>query len=214
MFDQTPQELATHFMPATSKGHGHAKKTMLVFHGQGDCKESYISLIKEINLTGLDAILIDAPYRAQIAPGMSGHFWYHPEPSLQEKTLRKSLTLACELIARLNKNGSAHDEMFLFGFSAGARVVMNLVNQSAIPFAGAIALSPRFKLVDDMKVKNATPCLITHGLYDEVIPFQETEAAAKKWIHHNAGQFHHYNCGHEIIIEEIQLIRLWLSDYM
>jgi len=207
MFDQTPPELATHFMPATSKGQGHAKKTMLVFHGQGDCKESYISLIKEINLTGLDAILIDAPYRVQ-----NGCFWYHPEPSLQSETLKKSLSLVNKLITQLTVDSTSHDEIFLFGFSAGARVVLNVVNQSTIPFAGAIALSPRFKLVDEMKLSNSTPCFITHGLYDEVIPFSETEIAAKMWIDHNLGQFKKYACGHEIIIEEIQDLRNWLTQ--
>jgi predicted esterase len=208
MFDQTAQQLQTHFIPASAKGQWHQTKTMLVFHGQGDCKESYISLIKEINLTGLNALLIDGPFSAFIAPGFRGNFWYHPDPQEQMKTLNYSLELVDILISEHRP-----EDLILFGFSAGARIVLNLINRHPDAFAAAVALSPRFKLIDPLNQQQKTPSFISHGKNDEVIPFGETQAAAQEWFAFNPGQFKAYECGHEIIIDEIQDVREWLSNY-
>lgn len=207
MFDQTAQELQTLFVPANAKGQWHEPKTMLVFHGQGDCKESYLPLIKEINLTGLNALLIDAPYKALLAPGMMGHFWYHPEPVHQPQTLKHSLTMVKSLLA----NYSSKD-IILLGFSAGARIVLNLINGSQ-NYAAAVALSPRFQLLDPVHSHIQTPCFVAHGKFDQVIPFEETQKATKLWFDNHPGQFKSYDCAHEITIEEIQDVREWLSAY-
>ena len=63
------------YIPAVDKGMTVGACWMLMLHGRGDRKESYEMLSREINVTGLHYLALNAPYSMGI-PMMEGYSWY------------------------------------------------------------------------------------------------------------------------------------------
>lgn len=212
MLEQTYRALPQLKIEADTQGLTHSPKTMIMLHGQGDCKESYLPIFKELNLTGLHGLLLDAPFTLRDQSLSSGHFWYSPVESEQSAHVTYSSRLLTQLIDQLIGQGHDAQDLVLFGFSAGARIVLNTIQQLPYPLMAAVALSPRFVLESSAPPQSATPLFIAHGLYDDVIPFEQTHNGAQAWLAEAPGQFRSYPIGHEICYEEIRDLRQWLNE--
>lgn len=202
------------FLPAHFNGPKHSTKIMIVMHGLGDHKSSYVDFAKEINLTGLDYLLINAP-----GPYYFGFSWYDIPPGDPIVGIERSIRLLTELLDELNKLGYKDQDIFIAGFSQGGCIALHSFLKLERCFAGIVCLSPRIYL-SDMKVSpreihKKTPLFIGHGNFDQAINFEEVqeqvlELKAKKL----QISWHEYQMEHEICIDEVMDLRIWLSDYL
>lgn len=213
---QTP--LAHHFIPAVNKGMTNGHKIMMVLHGRGDTLDSYKTFTREINVTGLNYLLLNAPFTE-----FFGYTWYDDSFDLTDERYVKSLELlesTFTLLTQSNEFGGPYlaEDIFLFGFSQGGRMVLDLFLKLKQKVAGVAALSPRVthhKGLEPFKGLNESPLFIGHGLYDDIIPISETEENSKIWRDQMLEpQFHSYEMGHEVDIMEILALRQWLNEYL
>lgn len=185
-------------------------KIMIVMHGLGDQLESYIPLVKEINITGINYLLINAPRSYPI-----GYSWYEMPPQEPRKSINESVKLLKELIAELLEDGFSYEDIFIMGFSQGGAMAIELTQSLDKALGGIIALSPRIYMNTDKLSKGFknTPLFSAHGRYDEAIPFNETKASLmtiKPQL--KDFSFLEYDMSHEICFEEIVEIRKWLNE--
>ena len=183
-------------------------KAMLIMHGRGDVKESFIPFTKELNIAGLEYHLLDAP-----TTYFFGHSWYPAAPEDPIPQLKHSLTLVDEYIASL---GLKDEDIFLAGFSQGAALSIDHAITSGRKFAGIVALSPRIFLRQELLTNISScrnECFVAHGTFDEMIPFEETsENIAKLQEKGLKVDFHAYEMGHEIDVMEILDLREWVNE--
>ncbi|MCF8059015.1 MAG: hypothetical protein K9K67_06950 [Bacteriovoracaceae bacterium] len=206
--------LGHHFIPAVNKGMTSGHKLMIVLHGRGDTLDSYKTLTKEINVTGLNYLLLNAPFTEYF-----GYTWYDDSFDLKDERYLVSLQKLSEVLLSCIEAGFEPHDTFLFGFSQGARMVLDFFLQERKRFAGVLALSPRMSHFEPFpKIEapiNETPIFVAHGRYDPVIPFQETSKELIPWMEGISNMtFESYEMGHEIDIMEIQKVRLWLNEYL
>lgn len=207
--------LTKYFIPAVNKGMTNGEKLMLVLHGRGDTLHSYKMFVAELNVTGLNYQLLNAPF----VEGF-GYTWYDDSFSTQDLRYKKSMELLQQTLLELYEQYSSCD-IFLFGFSQGGRMVMDLFLKENKAFAGVVALSPRVTKHDDETFsqlsKNAreTPFFVGHGEEDPVIPFSETKSLAGPFLEGSKNSvFRSYPMGHEIDIFEIGELRQWMNEQL
>ncbi len=217
--DITSLPLKGHFIPAVNKGMTNGQKLMLVLHGRGDTLDSYKVFAKEVNVTGLNYLLLNAPFTE-----FFGYTWYDDSFNLKDLRYLKSIELLKEtyqsaLTSEEMGGPYQSEDVFLMGFSQGGRMVLDLFLQINQKLAGVAALSPRVsvhKPFPELENKTKeTPVFLAHGFYDDIIPFSETQEHSTPWREQmKAPQFHSYEMGHEIDIMEILALREWLNEYL
>lgn len=200
-------------IPAVNKGMTNGQKLMIVLHGRGDTLDSYKTLTKEVNVTGLNYLLVNAPFTE-----FFGYTWYDDSFTLDQRYLR-SMNLLEETFSYCEGQGYKSEDIFLFGFSQGGRMVLDLFLRLQKKLAGVVAFSPRMtnhkEFPELLNNSDQTPLLLAHGLYDEVINYKETEELAQPWLKKmNHSTFKAYEMGHEIEISQIQFLREWLNEYL
>lgn len=203
--------LEFHFVPAINKGATIGDKLMIVLHGRGDTLHSYKVFSKEVNITGLNYLLLNAPFNE-----MFGHSWYDDAYDFKDKKYTSSLQKLSELIKLLQSHGIPSHNIFLFGFSQGGRMVMDLFHLLDQAFAGVVALSPRVSQFNHLKLSkesSQTPIFVAHGKYDPIISVAESQNNLEVWKRQVTDfQFHLYDMGHEIDVMEIITLRNWLNE--
>src|SRR5690606_1010132 len=113
-------------------------KIMIIMHGLGDRKESFVDIAAEINVTGLAYLLIDAP-----RPYPIGHSWYEIPPGNPQIGIHESSEMILKLIDELVSAGHKHSDIFICGFSQGGCMAIQTLLKLETPLAGVVALSPR-----------------------------------------------------------------------
>jgi len=208
--------LAYSFIPAVNKGMTDGSRWMLLLHGRGDSKSSYEILAKEINVTGVNYLALNAPFSMSMG-FMEGYSWYDEHFDPQEAAYLQSLKLLKESIQVLDSQGIKPEDLFILGFSQGGRMALDLLHHLDTPLAGVMALSPRMSpFIDFQTPKPAlekTPLYIAHGTQDPMIPYSETSKEVIRW-QENCSEltFKTYDFGHEIDIMEIIELRQWLNE--
>lgn len=186
------------------------QKHMLIMHGRGDVKESFIPITKEINVTGLSYSLLDAPHSY-----MFGHSWYPLPPTSPHEQIAQAIDLVEDYIKTLKR---PYEDIFIAGFSQGGAIAIEMALQTQHPFAGVVALSPRIFLRPELEEKAKTfkrPIFIAHGEYDEMIPYAETKNGVDKLKALGPNlEFKSYPMGHEIDIMTILDLRQWLNQQL
>jgi phospholipase/carboxylesterase len=203
-----------HFIPSVNKGMTSGHKLMIVLHGRGDTLDSYKTLTSEINVTGLNYLLLNAPFTESF-----GYTWYDDSFDLMDHRYKESLKKLKGVLSSCLGAGFSQSDIFLFGFSQGARMVLDFFLHEDKRFAGVVALSPRMSHFDPFpklnNLQSDTPLFVAHGLYDPIIPFQETSNELISWQNQMKNViFESYEMAHEIDILEIQKVRQWLNDYL
>lgn len=201
-------KLFTHqFVPDQSS---HDPKTiMIIMHGLGDQLESYIPVAKYLKRPGLSFLLINAPN-----PYAIGHSWYDMPPTDPRPSITQSTKRLLDLILELKESGYAESDILLLGFSQGGAMTLETVQALKAPLKGAIALSPRVYLNPQSvsKILLQTPLFISHGQFDDVIPFSDTEGKIEEIRKdHKDLKFKAYPMGHEISQEQLDDIVSWLN---
>ena len=96
---------------------------------------------------------------------------------------------------------------------------LELLYKTKEKLGGIIALSPKmFALETDFTPNNnqkEIPLFVSHGLYDDVIPYSEVEKRCKELEEKGLEPVHKsYPMGHEIDFDEIEDLRNWINEYL
>ena len=206
-------KLSSFFIPAINKGHTNGNKIMLVLHGLGDSLDSYKSFAQELNVTGLNFLLLNAP-----TPYFFGHSWYDIPPGNPTPGIDHSSNILLEVIKDVLEHGFCYEDIFLCGFSQGGCIALETFYKINKKIGGLIALSPRI-YIDNVpelisnKEKLMSPIFVAHGKFDPVISYEDTLNGVRKIedLGHQV-TFNSYDMEHEIDIQEIMDLRFWLNE--
>jgi phospholipase/carboxylesterase len=190
-----------------------SKKLMIILHGRGDSSDGFTSLPEFFNMDDMNYILLDAPFEY-----FTGFSWYQLPPE-QFSGIEYSSKLLTKVLDELFEDKFDADKSFLFGFSQGSLLTFEFGARYHKVLAGYIAVSGYIydeeKLLIDMNqdVKNAK-WLCTHGIYDDVLPFQTSKEQVE--VLQDAGfdvEFKSYEKDHSIDRDELVMISEWMKIF-
>ncbi|MGY8656129.1 MAG: alpha/beta hydrolase [Verrucomicrobiia bacterium] len=158
------------FLPAEN---ADSKQLTLVLHGLGDSARGYAWLPPALALPDMNYVLVNAP-----DPYFTGFSWYDYDGDQKPGVVRSREALF-ELIEAYIQKGHRIEEMFLFGFSQGCLMTLDVGARFPGRFAGLIGISGKVfeleNLIDDASpVGREQRFLVTHGDSDPVIPIETT----------------------------------------
>ncbi|MFK5937036.1 MAG: serine esterase [Sulfurimonas sp.] len=189
-----------------------SKKLMIILHGRGDSLEGFTSLPELLDIDDMNYILLDAPFEYY-----TGYSWY-PLPPDQLVGIEYSSKILTKVLDELFKEEFNAQESFLFGFSQGALLTFEFGARYHKVLAGYIAVSGYIfdvdKLLEEMNpdVKNAS-WLCTHGVYDNVLPFETSKEQVQKLQKNGFSvKFKSYNKDHTLDRDEIVMISKWIKE--
>lgn len=192
---------------AAAPGPFTSDKVMIIMHGRGDVKESFIPFCRELNMTGMSYRLLDAPEAYSF-----GYSWYPLPPEPPFKAISHSIELIMEQVKNL---GVKSENIFLCGFSQGGALALEVAMQTKQKFAGVVALSPRIFLRKEILDSSyeSIDAYIAHGIHDDMIPFEETFNGVNELKKRQMKlKFSKFEMGHEIDILEVMELRDWLNE--
>lgn len=193
------------FIPAADKG---SKRLMVMLHGLGDSIEGYRWMPEALNLPWLNFLLVNAPDAYY-----GGYSWFDYPDNMAPGILR-SRKLIFELLDGLQIKGFPPREVTLGGFSQGGLVTMDAGLRYPHRLAGLLDISGWVfeieKLLKELSpVAREQRLLISHGPYDQVIPFEPVKEQARALK--DAGlkvEWHEFPKGHTIYGEdELSVVR-------
>jgi phospholipase/carboxylesterase len=188
-----------------------SKQLIVVLHGRGDSAEGFLWLQDELGIDSLNFLLLTAP-----TPYYSGFSWYDLPPR-QLPGIMESRRLLELVFAETQHEGYAPNQTFLMGFSQGCLMTLEFGARYAHKLAGCVGISgychdPDALLREMNPNVNTGDWLITHGLFDEMLPVEVTRAQMKRL--NDAGfkiDYREYEKTHTIDSErELPEIREWL----
>ena len=132
--------------------------------------------------------------------------------------VNESIAQVEALIAAQLAAGIPVSNIVLAGFSQGGAIALSFLMKSQTPLAGVIALStylPDLANVVGAGVASEVPVFMAHGTMDPVVPFAAGDATYKalQGLGMNV-TWNAYPMQHQVVLEEIVAIRLFLSDIL
>lgn len=196
-------------------------------HGLGDSGNGFAPIVPQLRLPGSMAVRFVFPH-APVRPvtinsGMQMRAWYDIksldfENRADVQGVQASAALVRQLIEDEIAKGVSSERIVLAGFSQGGVIAYHLGLSFDKPLAGIIALStymcePQTFSERLHQANRQTPVLVAHGLYDEVVPCALGKRAHEVLLeHHIPARWREYPMQHNVCLEEIQEISLWLQQ--
>ena len=164
--------LDTELIPAAE---ADSKWLMVVLHGLGDSMEGFRWLPRALNNPRLNILLANAPDDYH-----GGFSWYdiYDKPGIG---VERSRSLLFDLLDRQRDAGFATGQTFVFGFSQGCLMTLEVGIRYPHRFAGLVGISgyahtPGQLVAEQSPVAGDQSFLITHGTADPLLPFAKTKS--------------------------------------
>ncbi|MES2261372.1 MAG: carboxylesterase [Pseudomonadota bacterium] len=198
-------------------------------HGLGADGNDFVSMVDELDLSGLPAIRFIFPHANAIPVTINNGYvmraWYdivHTDLGRQEDEagLRASQLQVEALIAREKSRGIPADRIVLAGFSQGCAMTLQAGLRHPEKLAGLMCLSGYVPLADKVAAERSaasvqTPIFMVHGRMDPVIPL--ARAAASRDLLQTLGyqvEWHEYYMQHSLCQDEVDHIGAWLKKIL
>jgi len=188
---------------------------MIVLHGLGDSMNGYTWLPQELALDRLNYLLVNAPDEYY-----GGYSWYDINGD-QGAGILRSRRLVTGLIEAQAKEGFPSEHIFLFGFSQGCLMTLDVGLRHPARLAGLIGISGwvhelPILMKELAPVAREQRILMTHGPYDPLVPFAKVKQQAREL--QAAGlkvEWHEFPKAHTIAGEaELRVIRDFVKANM
>lgn len=195
---------------------GRLEGCVITLHGRGTTGEDLMPLADEIALPGIRWIFPDAPF--PFSDDFGGRMWYSSPPQGQSGILESRRLLFDLLDQLITREGIPSDQIALMGFSQGAVMSLDVGLRFPQPLAAIIALSgylasPEKLAAEKSSASMKTPILLVHGIMDEVVPVDGSRKASAVLTGEGyQPRLEEYPMGHQVIPEEIALIRDFLKN--
>ena len=187
----------------------------VVLHGRGDSMESFEEIDRELQIEGMNYLLLNAPTSYD-----EGFSWY-PFTRRKPECVRRVRKQMAALLRQLESLGWYSENIFILGHSQGGLITSDLALHLETKLAGFITVSGYVHFFSRWKksMSSLAPFqdwLFTHGQKDDVIKVQETRSHITKL--NSAGVFPswlEFKKGHEMDYDpELQAIRTWIKERM
>ena len=170
---------------------GQAKSLVVFLHGYGADGADLLGLADPLAAHLPDTVFMAADAPSPCAGNPFGRQWFpiprfdgSSEVEAAVELNRAADDLNAFLDQRLADEGLTPKALALVGFSQGAMMSLHVAPRRAEAVAGVVAISGRLLrpqvLAQEMKVK--PPVMLIHGDRDEVVPFQEMQAAGNALV--------------------------------
>ena len=181
-----------------------AKKALIMLHGRGAGAENILSMASHFDVKDF----------ALLAPQATNATWYpysFMAPVAQnEPWLTSALSLLKELVADVNNQGIALENIYFLGFSQGACLMLEFVARNATKFGGVAAFTGGL-IGDKINTENykgdfaGTPIFIGTSSPDPHVPVERVNATTNILKQMNAAitEKVYANMGHTINEDEI-----------
>lgn len=191
---------------------------LILLHGVGSNEADLFSLAPY-----LDRRFLVVSARAPVVLGPGSYGWFNIEftPAglvADIAQAKQSLALLPGFIAELLRSyGADSKRVYLAGFSQGAMMSLALALTRPEMLAGVVAMSGRFPAralegEPDREALAGLPFLVTHGLYDPVLPIEEGRDVRKHLeALPVALTYREYPMAHEVSLESLRDVSAWLS---
>ncbi len=204
---------------ARAGGPAAAAPLLLLLHGIGSNEADLLGLAPY-----LDERFFIVSARAPVVMGPGAYGWFNIEftPAglvADMAEARSSLTLAAKFIDELTHAYQLDARrVYLMGFSQGAMMSLALAMARAGKTAGVVAMSgrlpaPEFQPADESDALAGLPVLVTHGLYDPVLPISNGRDIRDRVAALGASlTYREYPMGHEVSNESLREVARWLTE--
>lgn len=147
-----------------------SKHLMVVLHGLGDSMEGYRFLPDALQLPWLNYLLVNAPDEY-----FGGYSWFPYPSDNMTPAVKRSREFLFELLDEQGKQGFKPDETYMFGFSQGCMMSVEIGMRYPHKLAGIVGISgwahdPDNLLADQATTAKDQKFLITHGTMDPMVP--------------------------------------------
>jgi phospholipase/carboxylesterase len=199
-------------------GDGGRPPLLLLLHGVGSNEEDLFGLTPY-----LDGRFLVLSARAPVVLGAGSYGWFNIEFTprglvADMAQAKKSLELLPGFIEEaVGAYGADGRRVYLGGFSQGAMMSLALLLTRPEMVAGVAAMSGRLpaqvlERPPDREALDSTPVIITHGLYDPVLPV-ENGRAARDFLEGLPVEltYREYPMGHEVSMESLRDVTAWLG---
>jgi len=192
---------------------------LLLLHGVGSNEEDLFTLAPY-----LDQRFLVVSARAPVALDYGGYGWFRIDFTPRgmaadvEQAKRSLRVLPGFVDGLVELYGADARRVYLAGFSQGAMMSLALLLTRPEKLAGVVAMSGRLPVQalerePDREALNGKPVLVTHGLYDAVLPVEQGRAA-REYLEALPVEltYREYPMAHEVSAESLRDVTGWLTE--
>jgi phospholipase/carboxylesterase len=193
---------------------GERERVMVVLHGLGDSLNGYHFLPEALGIPELSYLLLNAPDSYY-----GGYAWYDfmndPAPGVI-----RSRGLLLSLLDELEEQGVPASDVFLFGFSQGCVMSLDVALRADKALCGVVGVSgyvafPREYPAAFGAAALKQKILATHGRRDPVVPFEPSREQFQDLRRLGVQlEFTAYGKDHTMLLEELKDIAGWVRGRM
>jgi len=198
-------------------------------HGLGADGNDFVPIVEQLQLPSHYAIRFifpNAPIRPiTINQGYPMPAWYDISSMSivdqeDEAGIKESSAILKQLCDEQVSRGIDASRIVVAGFSQGGAIALHCGCRYPKPLAGIMALSTYMPLPDSLADEAdeniaEVPVFMAHGRQDDVVNYEYGKLSMEKLDTLNIEvQWHEYDMGHAVCLEEIQHIRNWLTDVL
>jgi len=203
-----------------------ATACVIWLHGLGADGHDFEPVVHALQLPYIHFILPHAPYRkVTLNNGYEMRAWYDiiglgPQSPQDAEGIKATQTRINTLINHVIDSGIPANRIALAGFSQGGAIALHTALRYPTPLAGVLALSTYLPLkptlaAEKVAANQATPILMAHGLFDEVITIQTSQLSRDLLLQENYRvEWHEYPMAHSVTPEEIEDIHEFLQKIL
>jgi phospholipase/carboxylesterase len=208
-----------HLVREPLEGGRTARPLLLLLHGLGSNEGDLFGFASY-----LDGRFLVVSARAPVALEYGGYGWFRIDftprgMQADVEQAKKSLGMLTGFIDGLVESyGADAGRVYIAGFSQGAMMSLALLLTRPEKVAGVVAMSGRLPVQalerePDRGLLKGKPVLVTHGLYDPLMPVEQARAA-RDYLGALPLEFTYreYPMAHEVCAESLRDVAGWLTE--
>lgn len=206
-----------------------ADAAVIWLHGLGADGNDFVPIVEQLQLPSHYAIRFIFPHAPMrpitINQGYQMPGWYDISSlsiveGEDEAGIKESSAILKQLCQEQEEKGIESERIVVAGFSQGGAVALHCGCRYPKPLAGIMALSTYLPLAealnDEISESMAeTPVFMAHGRQDDVVSYEYGKSSMEQLQNNDIDvNWHEYDMGHAVCMEEINHIRQWLTEIL